>query len=122
MTKAKEEKVKPMDSFEVHKLKTWPEPFAATKSGDKTHEVRVNDRRYQVGDVLELYEWDPETVLYSGAMERRLVTHITRGFGLPENIVVMSVRPVEWLHKVCVGCGCGFTTYDNAHTHCVDCL
>ena len=86
-----------------HSLKTWPEPFAAVLAGEKTHEVRVNDRGYAVGDVLELREWrfigDREWSEgagghYTGRSVRVVVTHMTRGgsFGLPEDLCVMSIR------------------------------
>jgi hypothetical protein len=41
----------------THELKTWPGPFAAVLSGEKTHEVRKNDRGYAVGDRLLLREY-----------------------------------------------------------------
>jgi len=37
-----------------HFLKTWAEYFEAVKSGNKTFEVRVNDRDFKVGDILVL--------------------------------------------------------------------
>ena len=82
----------------THELKCWPEPFQLTKSGAKTHEVRVNDRDYQVGDKLLLNEWDgPGGKGYTGDTVLVLVTAITPGgeFGLPKNVVVMSIRKVE---------------------------
>ena len=42
----------------VHDLKILPEYFRAVKSGEKTFEVRFNDRNFQKGDVLHLREWD----------------------------------------------------------------
>lgn len=50
----------------IHDLKTWSESFNAIERGVKTHEVRFNDRDYQVGDLLRLKHWDPETRTYSG--------------------------------------------------------
>lgn len=77
----------------THELKCWPEPFSAILSGLKTHEVRVNDRDYQLGDWLRLREWDPETGKYTGRTTEVEVSHITRGgeFGLPRDLVVMSI-------------------------------
>lgn len=43
----------------IHELKTWPEFFDAVKRGDKTFEVRRNDRGFQVGDTLRLVRWQP---------------------------------------------------------------
>lgn len=81
----------------THDLKTWPGQFAAVACGDKTHEVRKNDRGYRVGDVLNLREWSPETHEYSGKTCTRVVSHLTPGgvFGLPEDLCVMSVRELK---------------------------
>lgn len=45
--------------MKTHILKTHPDPFAAVLSGEKRHEIRVDDRGFAVGDVLELREWVP---------------------------------------------------------------
>ena len=47
-----------------HDLKTHPSAFAAVKSGQKRHEVRVNDRDYMTGDTVTLREWDPSVDNY----------------------------------------------------------
>ena len=39
-------------------LKILPEYYEAVKCGDKTFEVRLNDRDYQVNDVLHLQEFN----------------------------------------------------------------
>jgi len=44
----------------THELKTWPKFFQAIWDGRKTFEVRVDDRGFREGDVLDLREWDPE--------------------------------------------------------------
>lgn len=43
----------------LHSLKTLPVYFAAVLRGDKTFEVRKNDRDFQTGDTLILREYDP---------------------------------------------------------------
>ncbi len=50
----------------LHDLKTWPEPFKALKSGKKRFEIRKADRSFQVGDHLQLWEWNPETKARTG--------------------------------------------------------
>jgi hypothetical protein len=81
----------------VHELKTWPQPFDAVYCGRKFHEVRADDRGFEVGDHLILREWDPAAKMYSGRSMEVLVTYITIGgsFGLPEDLVVMSIAPVR---------------------------
>lgn len=44
----------------IHELKIYPEYFKAVTSGQKTFEVRRNDRDFQVGDFLALNEHDPQ--------------------------------------------------------------
>lgn len=41
-----------------HVLKCLPQFFEAVFSGEKTFEIRLNDRDFQVGDLVELIEWD----------------------------------------------------------------
>jgi len=41
-----------------HELKTLPKYFKAVLSGQKTFEVRKDDRDYQVGDTLILQKYD----------------------------------------------------------------
>lgn len=43
--------------MKFHSLKSWPEYFKLTMSGDKDFEIRKNDRDYKVGDVCQLFEW-----------------------------------------------------------------
>lgn len=44
----------------IHELKTWPEFWDAVDRGEKTFEVRRDDRGFQVGDTLWLHRWQPE--------------------------------------------------------------
>ena len=42
-----------------HRLKTLPPYFERVQSGQKTFEIRKNDRDFQVGDILELEYYNP---------------------------------------------------------------
>jgi len=77
----------------THKLKTWPKFYGAVLSGAKRFEVRKNDRDFQVGDVLRLEEWDPETLQYTGAVMLKYVTCILHGgqLGIRPGYCVMSI-------------------------------
>lgn len=66
-----------------HKLKCHPKFFLPLKTGDKTLEIRKNDRNFKVGDILILEEWDPgfnpklgKVRGYTGNVVRRQVTHV----------------------------------------------
>lgn len=85
-----------------HDLKCWTEPFEALLRGEKTHEVRVNDRNYRVGDTLKLHEWNPHdpekhTGGYTGRLCWLEVTYISAAgtFGLPPALCVMSVKRIK---------------------------
>ena len=85
-----------MTEPKVHDLKTWPEPFQAVWDGDKTAEIRLNDRAFEVGHNLLLREYDPKTETYSGRYVWGRVTHILAGgFGLKENHIMMSFVAYE---------------------------
>jgi len=59
-----------------HELKTWPQYFAAVRSGKKRFEIRRNDRDFAVGDILVLREFDPEGDTYTGQVEERQITFL----------------------------------------------
>ena len=88
-----------MNKGEVnHELKIDLERMLEIKAGTKTHEVRVFDRNYQVGDVLLLRAFDRATNTFKdhGAVVHCVlvtVTNITSpgSYGLPANLGVMSI-------------------------------
>lgn len=76
-----------------HELKTWREPFEHMWSGAKTFEIRKDDRKYRVGDVLWLREYDHLDSTYLGRELRVEVTYVLGGgFGIPDGYVCMSVK------------------------------
>lgn len=84
----------------THILKTDPAPFADLLVGRKNSEVRQADRDYQVGDRLALRETTLSAqkrgilrveAQYTGRELSRTITHIQRGYGLPDGIAVLSL-------------------------------
>lgn len=85
------------------KLKTWPQQFQAVLERRKKFEYRKNDRGFLVGDVLQLWEWepmawttgefDPDGGEYTGRGLLAIVTYMVVGpeFGVPEGYCVMSI-------------------------------
>lgn len=82
------------DGLCVHTLKTWPVYFDALWSGEKTFEVRKNDRDYKAGDRLVLQEYDPEREAYLDREIHAEVTYRMPGgrWGVAEDYCVMALR------------------------------
>ena len=83
----------------THELKTWLPYFEEVLSGTKTFEVRVHDRKFQVGDTLRLREWSPNLSGYSGRALFKTVTYLftgdsAQGLGIqdwPQDIVILGL-------------------------------
>ena len=76
-----------------HSLKCWPAFFQAIIDGTKTFEIRLNDRGYQDGDVLELSEYDPIRGEFTGRQIEKRVTFITDWEQKP-GYIVMALGPL----------------------------
>lgn len=78
-----------------HTLKTWPEYFRALWCGDKTFEIRKNDRVFQERDEVVLQEWEPfmgkEGGEYTGREIEGFITYLT-DFHQKDGFVVFSFR------------------------------
>lgn len=86
-----------------HHVRSWKHLFESMSDGRKTHDLRKNDRKYAVGDVLVLQEYDPALGSLTGRTCPMLITYITgRDEGhnpcalsssvLPPDHVILSVR------------------------------
>lgn len=81
-----------IDKSVGHSLKILPKYFNAVVSGDKTFEVRKNDRNFQVGDKLILKEY--EDGKYTGQIIKKEITYIlddNSGYVL-QGYVVMGIK------------------------------
>jgi hypothetical protein len=78
----------------THELKSWPGQFQAMWTGLKRTEFRRDERGYQLGDQLELREWDPTRQEYTGFRLTARVTHLVRGpeLEVPAGFVVLSIE------------------------------
>jgi hypothetical protein len=79
----------------VHELKTWKPIFQVMKSGEKSFDMRKNDRNFQVGDELILNEYDNEKGEYTGDHIHALITWILPSDNPYHNLgdkVVMSLK------------------------------
>ncbi len=86
-----------------HTLKTDPEVFDAVARGEKTFEIRLDDRGFMVGDTLLLRRTlytgaqmkEGAQLIYTGETIRRRVGYILRGpaYGLADGWVIMAFEP-----------------------------
>jgi len=82
-----------------HSVKTWPKYFRAVSSGAKNFEVRRDDRRFQVGDILVLAEFNPATGRFTGRELERTVSYKMRGglFGIIKGYCVLGLCETDSL-------------------------
>ena len=78
----------------THKLKTWTPFYEDVVAGRKRFELRLNDRGFQVGDVLVLQEWDQYRERLTDRSVKVKETYLidAKAFGaLTEGWVCMSI-------------------------------
>lgn len=85
----------------IHNLKTDSAVFLDVAAGNKSFEIRKNDRDFQVGDTLRLMETEHsgaemahgEPLIYTGAEVIVTVQYILHGpiYGLADGWVIMSI-------------------------------
>lgn len=87
----------------IHDLKCWPKFFGAIAAGAKRHDLRrATDRDFQVGDQLQLREFDPDCGTYTGRTQLVVVTYITSAEmpcalseqALNPDFCILSIAPV----------------------------
>ena len=86
-----------------HELKSWVGLFQPIADGVKTHDLRVLDRDYKVGDTCLLKEYKATTKEYTGRSVEVEITYITSEkhaacafspFALHPSIGVLSIRKI----------------------------
>ena len=80
--------------MKIHDLKTWDEYFDEVEKGNKTFELRKNDRNFQVGDTLNLLSYDPKSDNYTGKVITKKISYILDGgaFGLELGYVILGLH------------------------------
>lgn len=79
-----------------HELKCWPEFWKYMLTGEKSFEVRKNDRNFQVWDRLILKEWNPESEQYTGNIIVREISYVLHGgqLGIEDGYCVLGLRKI----------------------------
>lgn len=80
--------------MKTHKIKIRPDYFDAILSGQKTFEVRYNDREYKTGDTVALMEFNAMTNVYTGRIIYRRIGFLTT-YGLDLGYCAFSLLPVD---------------------------
>ncbi len=84
------------NKLRTHKLRTWPAEFKAMKAGLKKFEWRRDNRKFKVGDMLILNEWNPKVKDFTGNFLIVKITYILREkFGCPKGYCIMSIDIIK---------------------------
>lgn len=81
-----------------HRLKTIDVYFDKVSSGEKTFEVRKNDRFYQAGDIVEMVRCNSSGFVVNNKRTIRFqIGSVLQGgqFGIEPNYCVFSLMPIE---------------------------
>jgi hypothetical protein len=77
-------------------LTTLPVHWDAIQRGDKTFDVRKNDRDFQVGDEVTLLRWEDGSIVmgWRGSVLKRRIRYIQTGgqFGIEPGYVVLQLE------------------------------
>jgi len=83
--------------MQTHKLKTHSEYWHEVARGNKSFEIRKDDRGFEVGDTLKLYEVNSETLNHVGGIITTKVIYILRNesqFGLQPGYCILGLGDI----------------------------
>lgn len=86
--------------MQTHELKIWTEFFEPVSTGEKTFELRKDDRGFKAGDVLWLREWNKRDG-YTGRSMKKRVTYLLGGWGLEREYVCMALGNLPSNAELC---------------------
>ena len=79
----------------THELKILPKYFQEVWDGNKTFELRKDDRDYKIGDQLRLLEYSHFLDEYSGRECNRTIIYILKNceeYGLKDGFVILGIK------------------------------
>ena len=82
----------------IHALKIKPEYFGSVRNGEKTFEVRKNDRPFELGDYAALNEIDESGTYYTGRALLMRITYVLddKEFCKP-GYVILGLEPTHMI-------------------------
>ena len=77
-----------------HKLKLYKEYADSILNGEKTFEIRFNDRGYQKGDHVKFFviNKNGEEIEHCLSYVEYVITYVLNGFGLKDGYVVFGIK------------------------------
>lgn len=88
----------------THLVKSWSMFFTDILTGERTSDIRLNDRKYAVGDIMVLQEFDPVKFVYTGRQQAVRITYLQQNKSNPcaisrealaEGYAVLSIKLVS---------------------------
>lgn len=79
-------------TVEIHDVKSWSMFFRDIVTGARTSDIRLNDRRYAVGDRMRLNEFDPVDQKYTGRQATVVITYLQ---GSKSNPCAISYKALD---------------------------
>lgn len=81
----------------THELKILPPFYNAVVSGEKTFEIRLNDRDFRSGDLVFLKEYSKKDSCFTGRMVSAEIGFVYKGteYGVQEGYCVFSLLKVR---------------------------
>ena len=91
------------ENYKEHVLKTDSVVFQDVLDGNKTFEIRFNDRDYQVGDLVILKETEftgeqmksGQPLVYTGREIQKRISYVLSGYGLHEGWVILGIQDIK---------------------------
>ena len=80
----------------THELKIYKEYADAIISGEKTFELRLNDRHYHEGDMVKFIEVSAGRPVEHPITEKLYkITYLISGWGLKDDWVAFSIKEID---------------------------
>ena len=81
--------------MKTHEIKLYQEYCDAVLNGEKTFEIRINDRAYQKGDHVRFIPVSRTTVILHEIKNHEYeITYVLSGFGIKKDYVVFAIKEV----------------------------
>ena len=82
--------------MKVHEIKLNIEFCDSVLNGEKTFEIRNNDRGYQKGDHVRFIPWDRFCSTENPITKKEYeITYVINGWGLQDGYVVFSIKECD---------------------------